>query len=295
MANPNTDPNDPRNSNEDRDHERTDGGTQTDQPAERMIIDDDFEQRMDDQPAPQPDPQPTQSQSQQPSGEPQSQSQDAMQPREAQPVDQGQQQPQQPAQGQQDARPPQANQQRQQASQPPQQSPQQSSQQPTQQSAQDNVQLDPWEIHQNVVNSMDKSETAFIDTKWGELRYTVHMPDKGIYQAAVGSLPDDLLDWMGEIADEYGNDADLDELIRSGEVDPPRIVYGEKVMDTFDRLLRECLEHAPKSGDPNDKLTQTPTNDIIRGLDPNEHTVPLGFQCIRLGAERSGIRNFRME
>jgi|GEM_PF-4142928 len=273
---------DPERSTDDR--ERTDGGIDAEQPAERMVVDDELEQRMDSgEQSPQP---PTNEQT------------DTMQPRETRPVPQDQQQDQQqgqqpPQRGQ--PRPAESGQRQQSPDQPPQRGQQQSQQQPPQQSPQDNVQLDPWEIHDNIVNSMNKSETAFIDTEWGELRYTVQMPDKGIYQAAVGSLPDELMEWMTDVADEYGNDADLDDLIRRNEVDPPRIVFGEKVMDTFDRLLRECIEHDPKSGNPDHKLTQTPTNDIIRGMDPNQQTVPLGFQCIRLGSERSGIRGFRME
>lgn len=161
--------------------------------------------------------------------------------------------------------------------------------------------LDPWEIHDAVMNSANETRSAELTfeverggtVQTGTLQCTLHMPDWGKYQAVVGALPDELIEWMEEVAEEYGNERDFEEVIEDEDVDMPRIIWDEKCVEQFRRILDGNLEHTPPEGQ--DKLTETPFRDLIYSLNPNRSLAGLAFAAIEMASNRDGVSQFRVE
>lgn len=183
-------------------------------------------------------------------------------------------------------------------------SPRGESQQPAQQQPpgpEGNTNLDPWEIHDAVMDSAEETRDAELDfeieqngqTRTGSLQCTMHMPDWGVYQAVVGALPDELMDWMADMAEEFGNERDFEEIIQDEDVDTPRIIWDEQCVKQFRRILDDCLEHTPPAG--RDKLTESPMRNIIYSMNPNTALAGLAFRAIEMSSNRDGVSNFRVE
>ena len=177
-------------------------------------------------------------------------------------------------------------------------------QQPAQQQPpgpEENTNLDPWEIHDAVMDSAGETRDAELDfeiekngqTRTGTLQCTMGMPDWAVYQAVVGALPDELMDWMADMAEEYGNERDFEEIVQDEDIDTPRIIWDEKCVKQFRRILDDCLEHTPPAG--RDKLPETPFRNIIYSMNPNTALAGLAFQAIEMAASRDGVSNFRVE
>jgi len=149
------------------------------------------------------------------------------------------------------------------------------------------------EVLDKVFEDAQGGHDYIVETPHGDITWEMHRVSRSRRQEFTNALPDELVNYMQDQADEKRDEHGVDELsslddIQEAEPDeaPPTSILGPDDVQRFEDLIVESFDHA--------KITDGELRDFLE-LWGDDQFYATGFLVVAISAEAEGVTDFRTD
>lgn len=145
----------------------------------------------------------------------------------------------------------------------------------------------------NKVLEEPEEKPYIVETKHGTIEYEIVRAARTRRHAFIDSLPDELVEYMQEQADEQKEQMDIDEIsslddLSKAEPDdaPSDAALTKEAVEEMESFIAEHLDHP--------QITERETRDLMERW-PDEQFFATSFIILAVSSESEGVEGFRLE